>query len=196
MRSIDYLSLKAVCKGCANAESEKIKLTDIRVVIPPEILHRILGMGCDEQTNRELIRDCALVIESVIYGLRPTGAQTIDFKKVKVGDRQLCVLVRPLKGKTQQAAMRRGGKTFYFPQKQLLGYGETVRMLITKWHGLRGSSQGVWFDAPGLPACSLDREIKGLARRFNWAPPQGCAVNGYRIRIAAFTQSVYWDGHQ
>ena len=98
-------------------------------------------------------------------------------------------MVGSLKGRTLEAALRRGGRSFYRP-KALRGHPNTVLGLMRQWVAVRGTGDGYFFDGCGLPRCNLDRATKRVMNAVGFKAPAGCDVSGHSPRISAFTQGL------
>ena len=130
-----------------------------------------------------------MVIAASVFGLRPAGAQSILFLNSSLDEDRLQVMVGSLKGRTLEAALRRGGRSFYRP-KALRGHPNTVLGLMRQWVAVRGTGDGYFFDGCGLPRCNLDRATKRVMNAVGFKTPAGCDVSGNSPRISAFTQAV------
>ena len=185
----ESLRLSAAFAGYKKASDRTLPPTAIRIAIPPQTLYAVLSGAFRAAATALDKRDASMVIAASVFGLRPAGAQSILFQNSSLDEDRLQVMVGSLKGRTLEAALRRGGRSFYRP-KALRGYPNTVLGLMRKWVAVRGTGDGYFFDGCGLPRCNLDRATKRVMNAVGFKAPAGCDVSGHSPRISAFTQAV------
>lgn len=185
----DSLWLKAALEGYKKASDRNLPPTKIRVSIPPHVLYSVLDWAAGCRTTRRDLRDAALLVTATVFGLRPAGAQSILSEHVELDGTRMQVLVGALKGRTLEAALRRGGRTFYAPS-EVPGHPRSVLQLMSNWAATRGTAAGPWFELEGLPACDLDAAARRLTAVVGYVAPEGCEVSGHSPRISAFSQAA------
>lgn len=77
---------------------------------------------------------------------RSKGADSIQFEFKEMGDRILLVFLGSLKGRTLQATLRHGGRTFYL-SGVITAYPQSLLELARKWKAARGTHARPCFDA-------------------------------------------------
>ena len=185
----ESLRLTAAFEGYKKAADRVLPPTSIRIAIPAHKLYEVLNWAQRSSANVEDRRDAAMVIGASVFGLRCAGALSIKYEHTSLDEERWQVLVEKLKGRTLQAALRRGGRSFYNP-KPVDGYPKTVLGLIRAWVADRGTADGYFFDGCGLRRCNLDRATKRVMREIGFVAPPGCDISGHSPRITAFTQAV------
>ena len=188
-RARDSLFLSAAMAGYKKAASLNLPVAAVRIALPVDVLYDILAYALRQHAAALDVRDGALVVTAAIFGLRPTGAQSLRREHVNISESQVAVLVQSLKGRTHEQARRRGERSFYAPPS-VPELPCTVLRLLSRWTELRGVTPGKWFYRPGLPAANLDGAVRRLARVVGFSVPPGCQVSGHSLRILAFSQSA------
>lgn len=108
--------MTAAFSGDKNASKRNMPPKAICISIRSHLLHEVLSwaeLSSAPVTNR---RDAALLISFTVFGLRRVIYQPILFDYNSLNEQMLQVLVRKLKGRTLQTALRIGERSFFFPQ--------------------------------------------------------------------------------
>lgn len=183
------LRLGAAFAGYEKVSDRVMPATEIRISIPAAVLYGVLAWAARSRATKRDRRDAALLITATVFGLRAAGIQSVLYEQTELTDDRLQVLVGSLKGRTLQAALRRGGRSFHNPSP-VAGHPLTVLGLMRSWLADRGVTAGPLFDGAGLNDCDLDAATKRLMRSVGFNAPAGCAVRGHSPRITAFSQAV------
>lgn len=183
------LRLRAAFEGYKKVSDAKLPPRAVRVAIPAHRLYEVLSWAKRGAASDGDRRDAALVVTACAFGLRAAGVQSILFEHCRFEENQFQVLVGALKGRSVEAALRRGGRSFFAPPP-VEGHPHTVLQLVRSWLAARGSAPGPLFDGPGLPRPRLHAALRRVMRAIGYAPPAGCEVSGHSARITAFSQAV------
>lgn len=125
----DLLRLKTAWEGYKMAVDKKFPPTAIRIRIPVQVLYSVPDWVARAQTPLLDLRDAALLMTATVFSLLAAGVQSILFEQVALNDARLQVLVGSLKRRTLDAALFRGGRSFY-PPEAVLGHPRTVLELM------------------------------------------------------------------
>lgn len=183
------LRLSAAFEGYKKVSDLQLPPKAVRIAIPVHCIYEILSWARRDAATSEDRRDAALVITASVCGLRAAGVQSILFEHCRLDADHFQVFFGPLKGRTVEAALLLGGRSFYAPPS-VQGHPHTVLQVVYAWTSARESVPGPLFSGIGLLRARLDPALRRLARAIGFTPPPGCAVSSHSARITAFSQMV------
>ena len=109
----ESLLLAAAVAGYKKAADATVPPTSVRVAIPVHVLYKIMCRAQERSADRLCLRDTALLLTAVVFGLRPAGAESILAEHVVELSESCCeLLISRLKGQTVAQALRRGAARF------------------------------------------------------------------------------------
>ena len=115
----------------------------VRIVLSADVAHGIWQSSMDDRYPYSVVRDAAFVIFAFIFGLRKSSVLEVKMEDIRCLDNmRMEIIVRKLKGRTAQEAIRRGPRTYRVPSSLQVS---TPLSLMTKYVSMRASSSGYLF---------------------------------------------------
>lgn len=145
----EFFPLQQVLRAYRNWESSRFPMNSVRVGLSAAVLKKLWERGMDDNASLVCVRDVAMVVFAFVFGLRESSVMGIRVDDVRVLTARKCeVIVRKVKGRTSEEALRRGPRVYAVPEEV---ENPTPLSVLEKFVSLRSSSSEFLFSPELLP---------------------------------------------
>lgn len=187
----EYAPLQSVMDAYRRWESDKFPISDVRIGLSAATVRTFWSKGMEDQAVFSVIRDAALIVFSFIFGLRESSVLEVKMDDIfELDDGKMEVMIRKLKGRTENEAVKRGPRVYECP---FPFDGDKPLAIITKYVSLRGASSTYLFPSSGGSGW-INGRLRHLLQCVSVQPPPGCNFSSHSMRLGSLTERILLGG--